>query len=50
MRRYINKQLPPDIKSFDEIPNESEYYKTKNNESFMIFKDNNLIIFQSPSS
>jgi len=36
--RNINKQQPPDVKSFDEIPNESEYYKTKRDESFIIFK------------
>jgi len=36
--RYINKQLPPDVTSFDEIPDESEYYKTTRDEGFMIFK------------
>jgi len=41
-------ELLPDIKNFDEIPDESEYYKTKSDESYMIFKNNNLIIFQSP--
>ncbi len=46
--RNINKQLPPDVTSFDEIPDESEYYKTTRDEDFMIFKDSNLIIFQSP--
>ncbi|OUM64051.1 hypothetical protein PIROE2DRAFT_9282 [Piromyces sp. E2] len=44
----LNKQLFPDIKTFDEVPNESEYYKTIRNENFMIFKDSNIIIFQSP--
>jgi len=28
--------------------NESEYYKTKRNENFMIFKTSNIITFQSP--
>ncbi|KAG4091132.1 hypothetical protein H8356DRAFT_1408380 [Neocallimastix lanati (nom. inval.)] len=42
------KQLPPDITTFDEIPNESKYYKTKRDENFMIFKNNDLIVFQSP--
>ena len=28
--RYIKKQLPPDIVTFDEIPDESEYYKIYN--------------------
>ncbi|KAG4085240.1 hypothetical protein H8356DRAFT_1361986 [Neocallimastix lanati (nom. inval.)] len=46
--RNINKQFPPNIKSFDDIPIESEYYKTKRNENFMIFKNTDLIIFQSP--
>ncbi|ORY16843.1 hypothetical protein LY90DRAFT_517677 [Neocallimastix californiae] len=46
--RNINKQFPPNIKSFDDIPIESEYYKTKRNENFMIFKNTYLIIFQSP--
>ncbi|KAG4106425.1 hypothetical protein H8356DRAFT_1400216 [Neocallimastix lanati (nom. inval.)] len=45
--RNINKQFPPNIKSFDDIPIESEYYKTKRNENFMIFKNTDLIIFQS---
>ncbi|KAG4082656.1 hypothetical protein H8356DRAFT_1327560 [Neocallimastix lanati (nom. inval.)] len=42
------KQLPPDITTFDEILNESKYYKTKRDENFMIFKNNDLIFFQSP--
>ncbi|KAL6632784.1 hypothetical protein U3516DRAFT_734720 [Neocallimastix sp. 'constans'] len=46
--RNINKQFPPNIKSFDDIPIESKYHKTKRNENFMIFKNTDLIIFQSP--
>ncbi|KAG4098851.1 hypothetical protein H8356DRAFT_1424407 [Neocallimastix lanati (nom. inval.)] len=46
--RNINKQFPPNIKSFDDILIESKYYKTKRNENFMIFKNTDLIIFQSP--
>ncbi|ORY58629.1 hypothetical protein LY90DRAFT_506212 [Neocallimastix californiae] len=46
--RNINKQFPPNIKSFDDIPIESKYYKTKRNENFIIFKNTDLIIFQSP--
>ncbi|KAL6624150.1 hypothetical protein U3516DRAFT_743822 [Neocallimastix sp. 'constans'] len=46
--RNINKQFPPNIKGFDDIPIESKYYKTKRNENFMIFKNTDLIIFQSP--
>ncbi|OUM64031.1 hypothetical protein PIROE2DRAFT_9339 [Piromyces sp. E2] len=39
--RYRNKQLFPDIKTFDKVSNESEYYKTIRNENFMTFKDSN---------
>ena len=45
--RNINKQFPPNI-SYDDIPIESKYNKTKRNENFMIFKNTDLIIFQSP--
>ncbi|ORX66089.1 hypothetical protein BCR32DRAFT_250539 [Anaeromyces robustus] len=48
LSRSRNKQLFPDIKTFEEIPDESEYYKTTRNENFMIFKNSNLVIFQSP--
>jgi len=37
--RNINKKIPPDIITFDTIPNESEYYKTEKNENFIIFKN-----------
>ena len=46
--RYIKKQLPPDISKFNEIPDESEYYIKERDENFMIFKNFNIIIFQSP--
>ncbi|KAL6600121.1 hypothetical protein U3516DRAFT_762224 [Neocallimastix sp. 'constans'] len=46
--RYKNKQLSPNIKTFDEVPNETEYYKTIRGEYFMILKYSNIIIFQSP--
>eukprot|EP00833_Pecoramyces_ruminatium_P007277 jgi/Orpsp1_1/1181309/evm.model.c7180000076714.1 len=61
--RSINRKFPQDINTFDEIPEESEFYKTcneyttfhntklyktKRNEKFMIFKNSSLIIFQSP--
>ncbi|KAG4099798.1 hypothetical protein H8356DRAFT_1330479 [Neocallimastix lanati (nom. inval.)] len=45
--RNIKRQLPPEVTKFDEILNESKYYKTVRNENFMIFKNPNLIIFQS---
>lgn len=44
----INKILPEDIKVFEDITEDSEYYKTEKNEEFMIYKDNEIIIFQSP--
>ena len=45
--RYIKKQLPPDISKFNEIPDESEYYINERDENFMVFKNSNIIIFQS---
>ena len=44
----MNKQHPTNIKTFDEIPNESKYFKTVNDEDFMIFKNSDMVIFQSP--
>ncbi|KAL6613411.1 hypothetical protein U3516DRAFT_797777 [Neocallimastix sp. 'constans'] len=44
----LNKKLPSNVTTFAEIPSESEYYKTKRSKNFMIFKNFNLIIFQSP--
>eukprot|EP00833_Pecoramyces_ruminatium_P018339 jgi/Orpsp1_1/1192371/evm.model.d7180000092691.1 len=47
--KNINEKLPPSVTSFNEIPNESEYYKTEQNDKiFMIFKNTDIIIFQSP--
>ncbi|KAL6617215.1 hypothetical protein U3516DRAFT_797306 [Neocallimastix sp. 'constans'] len=46
--RSINKKLPSNVTNFNEIPNESEYCKTERNEDFMIFKNSDLVIFQSP--
>ncbi|KAL6600694.1 hypothetical protein U3516DRAFT_802590 [Neocallimastix sp. 'constans'] len=46
--RNLNKKLPSNVTTFAEIPNESDYYKTKRSENFMIFKNSNIIIFQSP--
>jgi len=39
IKRNINKQLPPDLIKFDEIPDEPKYYKIVRNENFMIFKN-----------
>ncbi|KAL6590228.1 hypothetical protein U3516DRAFT_857607 [Neocallimastix sp. 'constans'] len=43
----INKQLNLDITTFNEILDILEYYKSKRGENFIIFKNFNLIIFQS---
>jgi len=44
----INKQLPPNISSFEKIPEKHYLYITKQNKNFMIFKNQNVVIFQSP--
>ncbi|OUM64633.1 hypothetical protein PIROE2DRAFT_8555 [Piromyces sp. E2] len=41
MMRTINKQYP-NIKTFDEIPVESKFFKTVRDEDFMIFKNPNV--------
>jgi len=47
--RNIYKKLPSNVTTtFNDIPNETEYYKTGRNEDFIIFKNSDLIIFQSP--
>ncbi|KAL6588378.1 hypothetical protein U3516DRAFT_863819 [Neocallimastix sp. 'constans'] len=49
MMKFLKKKTATScITTFDEIPNESNYYKTKRDENFMIFKNNDLIVFQSP--
>ena len=48
INRNINKLLPKDISSFDDIPAECQFYKTETDEDYMIFKNNVIIIFQSP--
>ena len=36
--RSINKKLPSNVTTFNEIPNESEYYKTERKEDFYDFQ------------
>ena len=49
MVRTMKKQYPSDVKTFDEIPDESDYFKTERKEDFMIFKNSDIsTIFQSP--
>ncbi|KAL6607200.1 hypothetical protein U3516DRAFT_505354, partial [Neocallimastix sp. 'constans'] len=40
--------LPSDVVTFEEIPDESEYYRTARDENFYVFKNSNIIIFQLP--
>ena len=47
INRNINKLLPKDISSFDDISDEFEFYKTEKEEDYMIFKNDVIIIFQS---
>ena len=44
-----NKNLPNDIKYLEDAPINSIYYSTCDDEEFFIFKNNDLLIFQSPS-
>ena len=48
INRTINKNLQ-DIKEWDEIPNEHEFYKTISGKDFLVKKDANFILFQSQS-
>ena len=48
INRNINKLLPKDISSFDDIPDEYEFYKTETKENYMKFKNDVIILFQSP--
>ena len=43
----ISKKFPKDILSFETAPDESIYYNTLSNTKFLLYKDNNVIIFQS---
>ena len=45
--RYINKDIPKDVDSLDEMPVESEYYKTIDNENYLAYKSDNMLIFMS---
>ena len=48
MVRKMKKQYPSDVKTFDKISDESDYFKTLRNEDFMIFNNSDIVIFQSP--
>ena len=44
----VNKNLPKDILNLKYAPTESIYYKTLDNENYVLYKDNHMIILQSP--
>ena len=41
--------MPKEIQNWNDIPDSHEYYSTLSGESFMLIKDEDFIIFQSPS-
>ena len=41
--------MPKDILSLRNVPPNSTYYKTLDNSDFIIYRDNSMIILQSPS-
>ena len=43
----INRNLPKQINSLDELDLESPYTQTKNNKHFLIYKSEKIAIFQS---
>ena len=45
------KNLPEDFDSFNNIPDNHEFFKTINNEPFLIYKNNlkGILVFQSPT-
>jgi len=45
MMRTMNKHYPIYIETFEEIPDESKFFKTLRDEVFMIFKNSNVVIF-----
>ena len=47
--RHINKNIPKDIESLNELPADSEYYKTLKGEIFLFYKTDHLLIFMSPN-
>ena len=45
----LNKNFPKDITNLKNAPNISPFYKTLDEEDFVIFKDNRNLILQSPN-
>ena len=44
---YINKNINKDIELIEDLPEESDFYKTIKGEAFLIYKTLNIIIFMS---
>lgn len=40
---YINKNPPKDIENLEELPNQSEYYKTISGDDYLIYKTEKLL-------
>ena len=47
--RFINKNILKDIENLNELPDDSEYYKTLTGEQFLFYKTDHLLIFMSPN-
>ena len=45
--KEVNQSFPNNITSFEDAPDESIYYQTFNNQKFLLYKDDEVIIFQS---
>ena len=45
----VNKNFPKDIISLRSAPLNSPFYKTLDNNDFVIYKDNSMVILQSPN-
>ena len=48
INRTIKKNFPKEIKEWDEIPIEHDYYYTISKEKFLVKKTNAFMLFQSP--
>ena len=45
--RYINKNIPKDIESLEDLPEESDFYNTIKGDTFLIYKTISILIFMS---
>ena len=44
--KNINSKLPKEVENFEDMPDDSIYYKTISNDDFLYYKNNNVVIFQ----